>query len=422
MGPLAEVIHNLGYDVSGSDLVDSASLNKMRSWSDQITINIGQDDQQIAQLHHNKPIDWYIYSSALAWADPPNQELAWVKKQSDIKVSKRDEFLNYLINHHNLKLLAISGSHAKTTTTGLLIWAWRQLHEYVSYAIGSKLINQPAAQIEPKSEWFIYEADEFDYNFLSFEPNIGLISGLDYDHFEVYPTLESYQEAYKQFITQSKKVFMIDEDCHKLYSPANMPKHITTVRVKKPDPELKLIGEVNRQNAQLALRVLQFLHPQTDKSELINILNNFEGCWRRFEEIAPNVFSDYAHNPVKIAGCLQIASELNKPIVAVYEPHSHRRQVHVKNQYKDLFNNVAKLYWLPSHPAREDPQMTPLSPEELIASLSNPQIAEVAHMNDDLKHTLQKHLAQGTIVVGMSASGLDTWLRDNFGQKKYLKF
>ena len=81
-----------------------------------------------------------------------------------------------------------------------------------------------------------------------------------------------------------------------------------------------MIGEVNRQNATLALVAAKLLKPDMSEKELIAKLNQFPSSWRRFEKIADNLYTDYAHNPVKIAGCLQIAKELDKPIVVVYEP------------------------------------------------------------------------------------------------------
>ena len=121
LGPLAEIVHQLGHKVSGSDLKDSEDLDRMRKWQPAPTISIGQTAEWIAAFHAKQPIDWYVYSSALAWMKPANPELAWIKKQA-IKHSKRDEFLNYLIKEKNLELLAVTGSHGKTTTTAMIIW------------------------------------------------------------------------------------------------------------------------------------------------------------------------------------------------------------------------------------------------------------------------------------------------------------
>ena len=158
------------------------------------------------------------------------------------------------------------------------------------------------------------------------------------------------------------------------------------------------------------------------KKKLIAKLNQFPGSWRRFEKIADNLYTDYAHNPAKIAGCLQIAKELNRPIVVVYEPHSNQRQHLIKDQYKNLFKDVRKIYWLPSFLTREDPNLKVLTPQDLIDTLVNSEIAQVAEMNQDLIDAIKDALNSGAVVVAMSASGLDTWLRENLADKQYLKF
>lgn len=422
LGPLAEIAHQLGHQISGSDLKNSSSLDKMKSWQPKPLISIGQTAEQIARIHAQNPIDWYIYSSALAWAKPPNAELAWVKTKN-IKCSKRDDFLNYLLKEKKLNLLAVAGSHGKTTTTALIIWLFNQLGETISYSLGGKLDNLPAAQIKAKSKWFVYEADEFDRNFLSFHPELSLITGIDHDHPEIYPTKQDYFDAFCEFITQSKQVLISQQDFKKLsLSNSNLLKKIKVIQTSPSKKGLTLAGKVNRENATLALATVKFLKPNTDEKKLITILNRFSGSWRRFEEIAKNLYTDYAHSPVKIAGCLQRAAELKKPVVVIYEPHSNQRQHLVKEQYKNIFNNVKKIYWLPTFLTREDPNLKILTIQDLISTLKNPQKAQEAEMNEDLKNKVCEDLKSGAVVIGISASGLDSWLRSNLADEKYLKF
>ena len=422
LGPLAEMAHQLGYRVSGSDLKNSKQIDEMRIWQPEPIINIGQTAEQIAATHADSPIDWYVYSSSLEWARPPNAELMWVKNEK-IKHSKRDEFLNHLFEENHLKLLAVTGSHGKTTTTALVIWLLGQLQDKISYSLGGKLIGLPAANIEKQSEWFVYEADEFDRNFLSFKPQLSLITGIDHDHPETYPTKKDYFEAFLQFINQSQKVLIGKQDFERLYGQiGGCPENVSVIQTKPAPLELTLTGEVNRQNATLALAAVKILKPSAKDEDLIAILNKFPGSWRRFEEIAPNLYTDYAHNPVKIAGCLQIASELKKPVIVIYEPHSNQRQHLVRDQYRYLFKEVERVYWLPSFLTREDPRLKVLTPLDLIAGLDNPQVARASKLDDELKRNIKDALKSGAIVVGMSASGLDDWLRTNFADKKYLKF
>ena len=422
LGPLAEMAHGLGNRVSGSDAQDSEALEAMRAWKPAPYINIGQTAAQIADVHGRRRIDWYVYSSALEWADPPNEELAWVRRQG-IRQSKRDQFLNHLLKAARLELLALSGSHGKTTSTALMIWLCRQLGEEVSYALGGRFADWPPARLTDRSRWFVYEADEFDRNFLAFRPKLSLITGLDYDHPETFPTRRHYRHAFWQFIAQSERAIIGSHDLENLGPPpAGIESQLTAVASRPADKRLTLAGAVNRENASLVLAGAKIVRPDVDEEKMIGILNRFPGCWRRFEMIAPDVYTDYAHNPVKVAGCLQRARELGKPVVAVYEPHCNQRQHIAKEQYRDAFRGVEKLYWLPTYLVREDPDLRVLSAEELVAGLADPGIAEVAVVGEELKAKLEKHLSQGAAVVGMSAGPLDGWLRRNLGRPEFLKF
>ena len=422
IGPLAEVAHQLGYRVSGSDLINSAGLEKMGRWQPAPTINVGQTAEQIAAVQSKDPIDWYVYSSALAWASPPNPELEWVKRNG-IRHSKRDEFISHLLQVKDLDMLAIAGSHGKTTTAAMAIWALSRLGEEVSYSLGGKLAGMPTARFGSGSRWFVYEADEFDRNFLSFQPKLSLITGIDHDHPEVYATEEEFVEAFQQFVDQSAKVVIGRDDFQTLRTGGWQPEardKFEVVTTNPADGRISLAGAVNRQNASLVLaagRLLGF-----DQDKLVDSLNRFPGSWRRFEMIAPGVYTDYAHSPVKIAGCLQTAGEVGKPIVVVYEPHSNQRQHQVRGRYKNLFLDVKKVYWLPTFLTREDPDRAVLTPADLIAELSNPEVAQPADMGDQLLAAIKAELASGAIIVGMSASGLDDWLRNNLADENYLQF
>ena len=89
----------------------------------------------------------------------------------------------------------------------------------------------------------------------------------------------------------------------------------------------------------------------------------------------------------------------------------------VKSQYKNLFKGVKRLYWLPTFLTREDPDLPVLEPADFIKTLGNRRIASPAEMDGGLKAVIERELAEGSVVVGMSASGLDGWLRENFADK-----
>ena len=165
IGPLALLAHQAGFLVSGSDKQNSDYVEYLRKQGIN-RISIGQTTDNILGVHSNHPIDWFVYSSALAKEDPNHPELAFVQEKQ-IKNSKRDGFLNYFLQEKQLKLLAVAGTHGKTTTTAMAIWLFKQLGIPVSYSVGAKMSFGEMGEYAPQSEYFIYECDEYDRNFLS---------------------------------------------------------------------------------------------------------------------------------------------------------------------------------------------------------------------------------------------------------------
>jgi UDP-N-acetylmuramate--alanine ligase len=217
IGPLALIAKQAGYEVSGSDLQDGQYIKYLREQG--ITdINIGQSRNQIFELNIRKPIDWFVYSSALPKTNPHHPEILFCQ-ENDIKMSKRDELLNKILEEKNLKLIAIAGTHGKTTTTSMVVWLFKKLGLPVSYSLGAKISFGDMGAFDPKSEYFVYECDEFDRNFLAFHPYLSIISGVAYDHHEIFPTEENYQTAFRDFISQSQNVVMWQDDYTKLKLP-----------------------------------------------------------------------------------------------------------------------------------------------------------------------------------------------------------
>lgn len=398
IGPLAEVAHDVGYRVTGNDLAASPvteNLNKKN-----IDIHIGSAADHLKQTQQKKPIDWLVYTAAL----PEDAAELRFAKNAGIKCSKRDGFLNHLLREKNLKLLAISGTHGKTTTTAMIIWLAHMLKLPISYAVGTTLSFAPSGHYNSASQYFVYECDEYDRNFLRFTPEISIITSLDYDHPDTYPTRADYEAAFVAFAAASKQTICWLELASALpvkngYGP-------------KPGLEdtVALPGIHNRKNGALAITLLQQISDFSD-TQLAQAINNFPGSDRRFEKLAVHLYSDYAHHPVEIAATLQLASELKKPIIAVYQPHQNIRQHELAGEYKDCFERAQKVYWLPTYLSREDPSLPIITPEKLIQNLSNPSTAEPAEMGTELWSELQAARADGKLVVVMGAGDIDSWLR-----------
>jgi UDP-N-acetylmuramate--alanine ligase len=421
IGPLALIAKQAGYTVSGSDKQESQYIDYLRQHGIR-DIHIGQDRAQIAARHDAQPIDWFVYSSAVAIENPNAPELAFCREQ-DIKMSKRDELLNQIIHDKNLKLIAVAGTHGKTTTTAMVIWLFKELGIPLSYSVGAKISFGDMGQYAEGSEYFVYEADEFDRNFLAFEPYISLITGVSWDHHEIFPTREDYQDAFREFIEQSAHAFVWQEDND--YLQLADSRYLTCLVSNNPAiDEVQLKGLYNRLDAWLALQAVGKA-TGTPLPELIEKINHFPGLQRRMEQIVPGLYSDYAHTPEKIRGAMSVALEMaadtGQNLVVVYEPLTNRRQHYMKGDYKDCFNGAAHVYWTPSYLAREDPTQRIIPPEELIAHLSDPSIASPAELNDELKVVIQKHIDAGDMVVGMAGGGggsLDEWLRQEFASNK----
>ena len=414
---LALIARQAGYDVSGSDARPSQYLQYLKQHGVPNT-HVGVDGDFIAKTHAKQPIDWFVYGSAQPMDFPDHPEFSFCEARG-IRMSKRDEFLSHIIKDKRLKLIAVAGTHGKTTTTAMTTWLFKSLGMPISYSGGAKLSFGELAEFDPKSEYFVYEADEYDRNFLSFYPEVSLITGTDWDHPDIYPTQESYNTAFLEFIGQSQRTVLWQDDTQRLALSAGDGLDIIDSGDPQIDKLLKLPGRVNRLDAWLAAKALQ---PVLKKplDELLDRLNKFPGVSRRFEKLAAGLYTDYAHTPPKIRGALQLAHEVaGDNVVVVYEGLHNTRQHFIKDQLADLFDGAKQLYVVPSYLAREDKNLELLTPEKLLDLLSNSAKAKAhaSQLDDGLRQAIKRHLDNGDLVLCLSAGGagsLDEWLRQNF--------
>ena len=398
MGPLALMAADAGMTVFGSDLAGGAVTNELVNHG--IKICLGEQDGEFLQARaKHDGVDWFVYTSAL----PPDHPELVLAKKLKLKISKRDELLNYLLKKLKLKLIAVAGTHGKTTTTAMIVWAAKQLGMPISYIIGTTLPFAEAGHYDPKSQYFVYEADEYDRNFLAFHPWLAVIPTVSYDHPDIYPTVEDYQAAFAQFEKQSEQVVHGDEI----------------------DAGLTLAGEARRYDATLALDVVQRIMPKRkglmrfsalQHRKLLEIMNSFPGIGRRFEQVSEGYYSDYAHHPEEVVATVEIALEEAqrrglKGVVAVYEPHQNTRQAELADNYAEVFQGLTKLYWAPTYLTREDPKLAVLKPSDFIDKLANKKIAEAAELDDALAQKLLDWHEKGYLVLLMSAGPADAWIR-----------
>ncbi len=393
MGPLALMAKQAGFTVWGSDLAKGAIYDELIAAG--IEVKIGPQDGGFLKEKLKEGVDWFVYTSALPGTHP---ELM-LARESEIKYTKRDDFTAFLVEKLGLKMVAVAGTHGKTTTTAMIVWAALKLGLPVAYIVGTTLGFAVSGAYKIGDKYFVYEADEYDRNFLKYYPWLAVIPAVSYDHPDIYPTKEDYVEAFKQFKSQSEKVIE---------------------GVDSMDG-LKLAGEVRRYDAALAVAAIMEMAPEISQGEIVKVLNEFPGVGRRFEKIAEGVYTDYAHHPEEIAATMDVVKDEKrlhgyKGIVVVYQPHQNIRQHEVRGGYKDVFDGADKIYWLPTYLTRENPDLAVLTPSDLIDGLSNKNVAEAAELNDELAEKLQRYVDDGYLVILMTAGPADAWLREKFSK------
>ncbi|MBQ2622724.1 hypothetical protein IJG12_00120 [Candidatus Saccharibacteria bacterium] len=394
MGPLALMAKNAGIEVCGSDLNKGAIYDELVRAG--IEVEIGSQDGTYLKDIIESGLDWFVYTSAL----PEDHAELVMARSKGIKCTKRDDLTAYLVEELGLKMIAVAGTHGKTTTTAMIVWTALKLNLPVAYIVGTTLGFASSAAYKTGDKYFVYEADEYDRNFLKYHPWLAVIPAVSYDHPDIYPTREDYEKAFLQFEGQSEKVIFEGVD----------------------EKEFELAGEVRRKDAGLAavavLEIIKNENKTEDLNDVRKILNSFPGVGRRFERIADGVYTDYAHHPEEIVATIDVARDEaklrnKKGVVVVYQPHQNTRQHEVKDEYKRAFVGADKLFWLPTYLTRENPELKVISPEEFLADLEDVD-AEVAELNDELADKLRNYLDDDYLIVLLTAGPADGWWRKKF--------
>ena len=389
MGPLALMAKAAGFNVYGSDLYEGAIYDELVNAG--IEVSIGEQDGEFLKGKLDG-LDWFCYTSAL----PSDHAELVIAQKAGVKCTKRDDLTAFLVEELGLKMIAVAGTHGKTTTTSMIIWTALKLNIPIAYIVGTTLGFAPSGAYHPGDRYFVYEADEYDRNFLKYHPWLSVITAIDYDHPDIYETVKDYEKAFAQFEKQSQ--------------------HVIDIPSTSLD-RFKLAGEARRYDAALAFSALRVIVPSRDPDMVVDALNEFPGVGRRFEKLVNGIYSDYAHHPEEIKATIGVArdeAELigAKGVAVVYQPHQNVRQYEVKDDYPEAFLGVDKIYWLPTYLTREDPELDVLSPKELSAGIEN---VEICGMDDSLFEEILNLREEGYLVVLMTAGPADGWLREKLG-------
>jgi UDP-N-acetylmuramate--alanine ligase len=302
--------------------------------------------------------DMYIYSDAWPYRGP---EI--IKEARNTGKPTLSYFEALGIFAKDYKVIAVAGTHGKTTTTAMVADVLIDARIDPTVIVGSFVKKFNSNFREGHSEYLVVEADEFNRHFLNFNPYITVITNIEADHFETYKDIGEIEDTFRKLVEQTKKVVICD------ITNDSVMKVMTGTEIEVIDysgivaamPKLLTPGEHNRKNAACAIEVAKELG--LDLGKATETLQHFEGTWRRLEkrgktEVGTIIYDDYAHHPTEVSASILGLRELypigEKKITIVFQPHLYTRTKALFTDFAKCFKGADKIILLPIYFARED--------------------------------------------------------------------
>ncbi|MCC7282359.1 MAG: UDP-N-acetylmuramate--L-alanine ligase [Acetobacteraceae bacterium] len=381
MSGIAEVLHNLGYQVQGSDLAESQNVRRLRTAG--IGVTIGHDAQNLGNAQ-------VVVTSSAVKKDNPEVLAA---RRSLIPVVRRAEMLGELMR---LKWsVAIGGTHGKTTTTSLVAAVLEAAHLDPT-VINGGIINAYGTNTRlGAGDWMVVEADESDGTFVKLPAVIAVVTNMDCEHLDHYGTADAMIAAYDAFVGNIPfygfAVLCIDHPQVQAMIPRLSDRRVITygfspqadVRAQKvlmdrggatfevtaadrtsgrarllPPMRLPMLGSHNVQNALAAIAVGAEMGVPDEA--IRSALAGFKGVKRRFtrtgEAGGVTVIDDYGHHPVEIAAVLKAARQAGaRDVIAVVQPHRYTRLASLFEEFCTCMNDAGTVIVADVYPAGEAP-------------------------------------------------------------------
>lgn len=389
MSGLAELIHNMGARVTGSDALENSQVDKLRSMG--IKVFIGHDPSYLEE-----DVDVVVYSSAIRFSNVEIQEA----KKRGVPIIPRVEVLSEVMR---LKRgIAVGGTHGKTTTTSMIasIFIHAQLDPTV--VVGGRLDLIKSHSFLGKGEWLIAESDESDGSFLKLSPEIAVITNIDNDHLDYYGNFEALKKAFFDFARlvpfygltvawgdssevrhalsgYNKKIIYYGFDEHNDYILKKLNENYVVAKEGQilAKLELPVPGKHNALNATAA--VIVGLQAGIPLDRCIAGLKAFGGVDRRFHfrgtknEI--QFYDDYGHHPTEIAATLQAFREKfpKAKLVVAFQPHRYSRTQLCWDGFKTAFADASEVLLWDIYAAGEDP-IAGLDSKVLTADIQHPNV------------------------------------------------
>lgn len=385
MSALARYFLHEGKRVAGYDRTESRLTRELTDEGAEIHYEEGV--RFIPEPFRDPAATVVVYTPAVP-ADHP--ELVWFREQG-FEVEKRSQMLGYL--SAGKYVMAVAGTHGKTTTSTLVAWLNHETTEGGSAFLGGISKNFGSNLVLGAGDRLAVEADEFDRSFLRLEPDAAVITSVDPDHLDVYGTYEAVKEAFAQFVRRIRRGgclvlkqgaeialdgggidvyrYSYDEPCD--FYAANvslldggfyrydlvMPDRVIA------DCTLGIPGWVNVENAVAAAAAMwcaaRARGERLDEERLRGALASFAGVKRRFEfylNTPKQVYmDDYAHHPRELTATLTSVRKMfpGRRITALFQPHLYTRTRDLHAEFAEALSLADEAVLLPIYPAREEP-------------------------------------------------------------------
>ena len=416
MSGLAELLHNMGASVSGSDQGEN-----------QQTLRLKEMGIQVFHGHNGKFVhgtDVVVYSSAVK---PENVEFAEARRLK-IPLIPRAEVLAEIM--HLKRGIAIAVTHGKTTTTSMVASVFLKALMNPTIVVGGRLDIIQSTALLGTGEWLIAEADESDGSFSKLSPEVAVITNIDNDHLDHYGTFEQLQRAFldfagripfygllvacgddpiirKTFKNFGKRVvyYGFDTSNDLLLRPLDGGYEVLQGGRPLGRFELKLPGRHNALNAAASIAV--GLEAQIPFLTCVQALSHFQGVDRRFHlrgtHNGAQIFDDYGHHPTEVKAVLQAFRERYPRAIlkVVFQPHRYSRTQECWKQFLECFSEADELYVYDIYAAGEPP-MEGLTSQRLVEEIKTPKATHITDRPEFLER-LRSQLEPSDIAVFLGA-------------------
>ena len=401
MSALARCFLNEKKVVSGSDratsaITDALAVEGVQIFTEQVAGNISSD------------IELFVYTEAMA----QDQEEMVAARALGVPMVNYFEALGLVANPYYL--IAVAGTHGKTTTTAMLTDAFEAAEKDPTAIIGSLRSKTKSNFRAGKSKYAIVEACEYKRDFLHLKPDVLVITNVEYEHTDYYKDLADVQDAFRTMVSQVNEGGVVVTDTR---HPNIIPiikdapvRVIDYIEYLDMQISLKQPGLHTRMNVAAAKAVA--MHEKLDEVMVNEALSEFAGTWRRFEykgefQGAP-VYDDYAHHPTELRATLSGVRELypDKNIIAISELHTYSRTASLFNDFAKITAMADQFYFLPIYAAREE-NTSGVSVKELaVKSLEYNKRTSYVPTYELMIDTLKQTVTDKDVIVFLGAGNI----------------